>query len=149
MRQIQRRLTPTTIIILAATIMIATVMGALFIQSFTFPTSTPATVTSNCPTVTSPTPSVTTGASGVLVFKCGASPAFTPAFSSVAGAATPVFTLPTGLTGVGYTPDSAPSCPGTVLTSNTPNTFTVGSWDYCVSYSNYPSTPPSLSVSWN
>lgn len=95
-------------------------------------------LTTTCSTLmqNGPTPPWT-GASGTVLYTCGAASALT----AIAGSATPTFSLPSGAVTLSYVVhSSSTTCTaGTSLVSGSPTAFSAGSYDYCLTYSSYPS----------
>jgi hypothetical protein len=147
---------------LTASVILALGIGvamAALIFSQTFPatgTGANTVLTTNCSStpLTATVSDNETNASGAVLYTCGA-PGSDPAFTATSSQpATPWFALPAlnGTPVFGYVTDNAtPSCSGPIaaLTSGTPLAFTPGTYDYCLTYSQYPSAGiPTFGIQW-
>ncbi len=152
---------------------IALVLGAVVVLAIVLPFTqnappTPAgsVLTTNCAgpalplTQNGPT-SIRIGSAGTVLYTCGAPPsATTAAFSAGTGTATPTFTLPAagtvGLSIMAHSATATTCVAGTALTSAAAVNFggpapapPVGDYDYCLSYTAYPSAGiAAFTVSW-
>jgi hypothetical protein len=127
----------------------AAVAVVLFAQTLPkTPPSQPPVLTTTCSILTQngPTSSIT-GTPGTVLYTCATDAAFT----AIAGSATPTFVLPVAGS-LSYVAHSAgPTCTGgTALASGSSMVFLAGSYDYCLSYSNYPSAGiAAFTVQWS
>src|SRR5574340_353318 len=158
MKTLRRSLARIPVSMLAIVLAVAFYVAAAALFTQTFPATPPGTsvvVTTTCSALTQNGPtSLVVGTSGTVLYTCGAPPSTTTnALTAIAGSATPTFALPAaGTVSLSYVTHSstATTCTaGTVLTSAVSTTFVAGAYDYCLSYSSYPSAGiATFTVSW-
>lgn len=136
-------------------------LAAVVLFAHTFPTTgngTQGVLTTTCSTLLfNPPSSSIIGTAGTVLYECALpSTSATALTVSTPGSADPGFTLPTNAGTVSLSlvthSGTAVSCSGgTVLSSGTSVSFTLGqSWDYCLSYTSYPSAGiSSFQVTWS
>lgn len=145
---------PALTFLIAAVIILSLSVAAVGLTIFfthTLP-ATPAaqTVSTQCLTVQQNPSTTLLGSSGTVFYNC-ASPSG-PIFSATGGSATPSFASPLGLvlSVVSFVSGASSCSGGTALASGVSISLPAGGYDYCGTFSSYPSSGfASFTVSWS
>ncbi len=130
--------------------------GLAFASTFLFTHNLPATPSASAPAISTQCSAFqafesTTiqGTAGTVLYSCSSS---VPSFTTSGSAAIPSFSAPVGLalSVVSYVAGSQSCTGGTLLTPGSSISLASGGYDYCGSFSSYPSGGfPGFSVSWS